>query len=553
MLTDCVPSKALVSTAEVRTSVDGADVLGLTCSQAPVDAKLLNRRIQALAAAQSDDIRARLIREGVEVIAGRGRLLAHGLVCIQRQGENSEQDLEADAVLLATGATPRVIPGSEPDGERILDWRQLYDLEELPEHLIVIGSGVTGAEFASAYRALGSEVSLVSSRDRVLPGEDADAAEVLEEVFHRRGIHLLERSRAASVHRIGDGVGVELTDGRMISGSHALIAVGSVPDTAGLGLHEAGVRLRPSGHIEVDKVSRTSLPGVYAAGDCTGVLPLASVAAMQGRIAMWHALGEAVAPLRLMTVAANVFTDPEIATVGVTQQQVELGRVAADVVTLPLATNARAKMSGLRDGFVKFFARRGVGTVLGGVVVAPRASELILPVSMAVQHSLTVDQLAHTFAIYPSLSGSLTEAARQLMARRRHRDYTADYDQAHSRLVLVLLDGLRARDAVLVEATIAEGVAGRVAHDDRADEQRERDRDADRGGRRPDREREGEGEHQQQRPTGLPVTPAGTGEISDDPVAVRRGEHAADQVVDASGQRRARLHGWRHRFCRLTR
>ncbi len=145
------------------------------------------------------------------------------------------------------------------------------------------------------------------------------------------------------------------------------------------------------------------------------MLPLASVAAMQGRIAMWHALGEAVAPLRLMTVAANVFTDPEIATVGVSQEQVERGKVAADVVKLPLATNARAKMSGLQDGFVKFFTRRGVGTVLGGVVVAPRASELILPVSMAVQHSLTVDQLAHTFAIYPSLSGSLTEAARQLM------------------------------------------------------------------------------------------------------------------------------------------
>jgi pyruvate/2-oxoglutarate dehydrogenase complex dihydrolipoamide dehydrogenase (E3) component len=423
VLTDCVPSKTLVSTAEVRTTVDGADVLGLTCSQAPVDAKRLNRRILDLAHAQSDDIRSRLIREGVEVIAGRGRLLNHGLVSVRRSGEDSEEQLEADGILLATGATPRVIPGSEPDGERILDWRQLYDLVELPEHLIVIGSGVTGAEFASAYRALGSEVTLISSRDRVLPGEDADAAEVLEEVFRRRGIEVLERSRAKSVRRLGDGVGVELTDGRMVSGSHALIAVGSVPDTEGLGLHEAGVRLRLSGHVEVDKVSRTSLPGVYAAGDCTGVLPLASVAAMQGRIAMWHALGEAVAPLRLMTVAANVFTDPEIATVGVTQQQVELGRVAADVVTLPLATNARAKMSGLRDGFVKFFTRRGVGTVLGGVVVAPRASELILPVSMAVQHSLTADQLAHTFAIYPSLSGSLTEAARQLMP---HEDYTAD-------------------------------------------------------------------------------------------------------------------------------
>jgi dihydrolipoamide dehydrogenase len=425
-----------VSTAEVRTSVAGADALGLSCTSAPVDAVQLNRRIRNLADAQSDDIRARLLREGVKVIAGHGQLIGPGRIWLRRcldgmaadaDAGDFEQDgscpddeeLEADIVLLALGSSPRLIPGSEPDGERILNWRQVYDLKELPEHLIVIGSGVTGAEFASAYRALGSQVTLVSSRDRVLPGEDPDAAAVIESVFRRRGVEVLNRSRAAGVKRVGEGLGegveVQLTDGRTVAGSHALIAVGSVPDTAGVGLERAGVRLRLSGHIDVDKVSRTSLPGVYAAGDCTGVLPLASVAAMQGRIAMWHALGEAVAPLRLMTVAANVFTDPEIATVGLTQEQVDRGGIAADVVKLQLSTNARAKMSGLQDGFVKFFTRRGVGTVLGGVVVAPRASELILPVSMAVQHSLTVDQLAHTFAIYPSLSGSLTEAARQLM------------------------------------------------------------------------------------------------------------------------------------------
>ncbi len=414
VLTDCVPSKALVSTAEVRTSVSHSDELGLDCAQSPVDAPRLNARIQDLAAAQSIDIRARLIREGVEVIDGSGRLIAPGQISID--GIDGPESRPADAVLLALGASPRIIPGSEPDGERVLDWRQLYDLPELPEHLVVVGSGVTGAEFASAYRALGSQVTLVSSRDRVLPGEDADAAAVLEDVFARRGVEVLNRSRAASIRSVGDGVVVELTDGRSVHGSHALIAVGSVPCTTGMGLEEVGVKLSVSGHITVDKVSRTSLPGVYAAGDCTGVLPLASVAAMQGRIAMWHALGEAVVPLRLMTVSSNVFTDPEIATVGVTQQMVEDGRVVADVVKLDLSTNARAKMSGLRDGFVKFFTRRGVGTVLGGVVVAPRASELILPVSIAVQHSLTVDQLAHTFAVYPSLSGSLTEAARQLMA-----------------------------------------------------------------------------------------------------------------------------------------
>jgi dihydrolipoamide dehydrogenase len=154
---------------------------------------------------------------------------------------------------------------------------------------------------------------------------------------------------------------------------------------------------------------------VYAAGDCTGVLMLASVAAMQGRIAMWHALGEAVSPLRLGTVSANVFTDPQVASVGVTQKSVEDGSVAVHSVTLPLATNARAKMQGITDGFVKFFCRPGSGTVLGGVVVAPNASELIMPISLAVQHGLTADQIAHTFAIYPSLSGSVTEAARQLM------------------------------------------------------------------------------------------------------------------------------------------
>jgi len=145
------------------------------------------------------------------------------------------------------------------------------------------------------------------------------------------------------------------------------------------------------------------------------VLPLASVAAMQGRIAMWHALGEAVAPLRLRTVAANVFTDPELATVGVSQDEVDAGRTPAREVMLPLAGNARAKMADLSDGFVKLFCRPASGQVIGGVVVAPKASELILPITMAVENNLTVNQIAHTITIYPSLSGSVTEAARQLM------------------------------------------------------------------------------------------------------------------------------------------
>jgi dihydrolipoamide dehydrogenase len=224
---------------------------------------------------------------------------------------------------------------------------------------------------------------------------------------------VLSRSRAGAVRRSGDRVLVSLDDGRTVEGSHCLMAVGSIPNTAGLGLEEAGVRLDDGGFIEVDRVSRTSATGVYAAGDCTGVLMLASVAAMQGRIAMWHRLGDAVAPLNLRAVSSNVFTEPEIATVGWTENDMD-DSGSTVTVKLPLATNARAKMQGVHEGFVKLFARAGSGTVVGGVVVAPRASELIFPVALAVEARLTVDQLAQSFTIYPSISGSVAEAARQL-------------------------------------------------------------------------------------------------------------------------------------------
>jgi dihydrolipoamide dehydrogenase len=419
VLTDCVPSKTLIATAELMTEVEGAHELGVRIGEGAdeagvsIDLARINRRVKALAQAQSADIAWRLERDGVRVLRGRGRLAGRSCVVVT-DPDGAEERLEADAVLIATGAAPRTLPTAQPDGERILTWEQVYDLDDIPERLVVVGSGVTGAEFASAYTALGVDVVLVSSRDRVLPGEDADAATVLEDVLTRRGMTVLSRSRMESVTRDGDLVTVRLTDGRAVTGSHCLLAVGSVPNTAGLGLEQAGVRLDRAGFVEVDRVSRTSAHGVYAAGDCTGVLMLASVAAMQGRIAMAHILGDAVTPLDLKKVASNVFTAPEIATVGWQQQAVEAGEIQAEVVHLPLAGNPRAKMQGVHDGFVKLFCRPATGIVVGGVVVGPRASELIHPVALAVDESLTADQLAHAFTVYPSMSGSVAEAARRL-------------------------------------------------------------------------------------------------------------------------------------------
>jgi pyruvate/2-oxoglutarate dehydrogenase complex dihydrolipoamide dehydrogenase (E3) component len=423
VLFDCVPSKTLIASTGVRTDLRRAPDLGfdIAFEDAKIDVLKIYQRVKDLAAAQSADIADQLHKHGVRLITGRGELADDAPGMARHRIKVTTPDggtdvLEADVVLIATGASPRILPKAQPDGERILTWRQIYDLDQLPEHLVVVGSGVTGAEFVNAYTELGVTVTVVASRDQILPHEDSDAAAVLEDVFAERGVTLVKNARADSVTRTGSGVLVTMTDGRTVEGSHALITVGSVPNTVGLGLERVGIELGGGNYLTVDRVSRTSVPTIYAAGDCTGLLPLASVAAMQGRIAMYHALGEAVAPIRLRTVAAAVFTRPEIAAVGVPQSAVDSGKVPARTIMLPLNTNARAKMSILRRGFVKIFCRPATGVVIGGVVVAPVASELILPVALAVQNLLSVTDLAATLSVYPSLSGSITEAARQLMA-----------------------------------------------------------------------------------------------------------------------------------------
>jgi len=420
VLTDCVPSKALIATANViTTAASSADLGVLIGGRTPdpslvgVDLKSVNERILGLVRAQSQDIAARLVHDGVRIVPGTGRLDADGNVLVDR-ADGTQDHLAADTVLIATGARPRVLPDAQPDGERILTWEQVYDLTDVPERLIVVGSGVTGAEFAGAYHALGSRVVLISSRTRVLPSEDPDAAQTLEDVWARRGLEVIGSARAVSARRTVHGVEVSLSTGQVVTGSHVLMAVGSLPNTDGLGLEAAGVEANEAGFVRVDRVSRTTRRGIYAAGDCTGVNMLASVAAMQGRIAMWHALGDAVTPLEPSMVSSTVFTNPEIATVGLTQQDLDSGEFRGDVVLVPLARNARAKMEEQHHGFVKLFCRRGSRIVAGAVIVGPHASELIFPVTVALEQRLTVDEIASTFTVYPSLSGTIAEAARRL-------------------------------------------------------------------------------------------------------------------------------------------
>jgi NAD(P)H dehydrogenase (quinone) len=434
VLWDCVPSKALIVSADAMGWTQTAHRLGIRVpggdlhAESTVDMAMVWDRVEQLARTQSADITRKVEKSGVDVIRGRGRLTG-SLSVRATLTDSGERDLDADMILLATGSNPRILPFFEPDGHRVFTSRELFDLDELPERLIVVGSGATGAEYAHAFARFGSEVHLVSSREQVLPGEDPDAAAVIEDSFENWGMVIHRERRAVDLEVGDDAVRVRTEMSRegqavegsaeWVEGSHVLFCVGQVPASQDLGLDEAGVHADERGSIPVDGVSRTNVHTIYAAGDVTGGMMLASTAAMQGRNAMWHFLGKSVAPLRSDVIARCVFTNPEVSAVGISAARVaEATATEIETVMLPFGGNPRAKMQENTDGFVKLHARRGSGTVLGGVVVADSASDLVTPLSVAVRNRLTVEQLAHAFTIYPSMAGSIQETARLIMGRQ---------------------------------------------------------------------------------------------------------------------------------------
>ncbi|MBT2475156.1 NAD(P)H-quinone dehydrogenase, partial [Microbacterium sp. ISL-103] len=301
VLTDVVPSKSLIATADAAVAISEASDLGVQFyakgehgkplkPEIAINLAAVNKRLIALAGQQSEDMRTTLLEAGVRILSGHGRLEGPTAIVVSTGQKGTDFDrIEADTIIVAVGASPRELDSAKPDGKRILTWTQLYDMKALPEHLIVVGSGVTGAEFASAYMNLGAKVTLISSREQVLPGEDQDAAHVLEKVFKRGGMTVLSKARAEKVEVTKGGVTATLSDGRTVEGSHCLMAVGSIPNTAGIGLEDAGVELDETGHVRVNRVARTSVPNVYAVGDCTNFFPLASVASMPGRTAVFPA------------------------------------------------------------------------------------------------------------------------------------------------------------------------------------------------------------------------------------------------------------------------
>lgn len=398
----------MAASALRHTSVRNAAKLGLSTEPTRVDTGVLAERIQVITGDINRNWLELLASQAVDVIYGHGRFVSDHEVVVEN--DSGERRIGFDRAMVSTGSAPRVPDWAPVDGERVLTTRHCYDLAEVPEHVVIIGSGVTGVEFTHIFESLGSKVSLVVSRRQILPLRDAEVAAVLEEDFIERGVHLAFGARAEKIDVDDTGISVFCDDGRVLPGSHALLAVGSVPLTDGLGLEEAGIAAS-NGYIEVDEYQRTSVPHIYAAGDVTGQMPLSSVASMQGRKIARHALDLPVTPLDYSKVAEAIFTEPEIASVGLVDVEAAAQGRKVRTMKVPFASNARSVLQHFTRGFVKLTSDPATGVVLGGTIVGHRASELIGVLTLAVQADVTVKQLVETLMAHPTMTEAISDAA----------------------------------------------------------------------------------------------------------------------------------------------
>ena len=411
-LLDCIPSKAMIATGGMMSNMHDAHEMGLAAVEAKLDFEALKRRIIAIENQLEKSVSSQLESQGVRMIEGTGELVGPNRVRATKP-DGTTEEFEADVIVLSTGTRPRIPEWAPIDGERVLTTRHAYPPPELPEHLIVVGSGVTGVEFVHMFSSFGSEVTLVVSRQHVLPQKDAEVAAALEQTFVDRGVHLLKGARAESISVDGSKVSVHCDDGRIAVGSHVLLAIGSVPNSDLLNLEAAGVESK-WGYVQVNHNCLSNVPNIYACGDLSGRLPLSSVASMQGRKIAEHAMGMHAGPHRHIDydkAASAIFTEPEIADVGLAEADAFAVGRKIRVTKVPFSVSAKALINNDPRGFVKIVTDPLTGVVLGGSIVGRHAAELISVLALAVTAGLTVTDLVESLFVHPALAEVLAEAA----------------------------------------------------------------------------------------------------------------------------------------------
>ncbi len=411
-LWDCIPSKTMIATGGAMSFTRRIEGMGLEHQEASLDIEAQRYRVQSIEAHLNGQVLRLLESQDVRIVRGIGRLKGpHEVVA---ETDAGIEEIEADAIVVSTGSRPRIPDWADPDGDRVLTTRQAYPPRSMPEHLVVIGSGVTGVEFVHMFSSFGAQVSLIVSRQQVLPRKDAEVAAALEDELLRRGVRLLKGARAEAIHRTETGVAVPCDDGRVAKGSHALLAIGSIPNSDGLGLEEAGVVVDLAGYIPINHHCQSNIAHIYAAGDVSGKLPLSSVAAMQGRKIAEHAMGLHTREHRHIDyekAASAIFTEPEIADVGMAEAEAFATGRKIRVTKVPYAASAKALINDDPTGFVKILSDPATGVVLGGSIVGRHAAELISVIALAVTANLTVSDIVESCLVHPTLAEALADAA----------------------------------------------------------------------------------------------------------------------------------------------
>ena len=411
-LWDCIPSKTMIATGGAMSFTRRISGMGLEQQVAEVDIAGLTQRVEDIKNHLQGNTTRLLESQGVELIRGSARMV--GPKEVEVTTESGTRLVTADAVLMATGSSPRIPEWCRPDGERILITRDCYPPRIFPTSITVVGSGVTGVEFVHMFSSFGAEVTLVVSRQQVLPMKDPEVAAVLEDDFLRRGVRLLKGARATSIDRDGDEVVVRCDDGRMARTSHAVLAIGSVPNTEGLGLEAAGVETGGGGYITINHHCQSNVDHVYAAGDVSGKLPLSSVASMQGRKVAEHVMGLQKVTHRHLDydkAASAIFTEPEIADVGLAEAEAFAEGRKIRVTKVPFSATPKALINNDPRGFVKIISDPATGVVLGGSIVGRHAAELISVIALAVTANLKVTDIVESLLVHPALAEALAEAA----------------------------------------------------------------------------------------------------------------------------------------------
>jgi NAD(P)H dehydrogenase (quinone) len=411
-LCDCIPSKAMIATGGAMSFNRRISGMGLTESKSTIDLRLAHERITEITGKLQRGVIDLLESQGVRMIHGTARLKGpHEVVVDTAEGV---EEMKADAVLISTGSRPRIPEWAEVDGHRILTTRDSYPPPDLPGHLVVIGSGVTGVEFVHMFSSFGSGVTLIVSRQQVLPAKDPEVAAALEDEFLRRGVRLLKGARATGIERIDDGVVVACDDGRRAEGTHALLAIGSIPNSESVGLDAAGVIVDAAGYVTVNHHCQSNMPHIYAGGDVSGKLPLSSVAAMQGRKIAEHVMGLHTREHRHLDydkAASAIFTEPEIADVGLAEADAFAAGRKVRTTKVPFSASAKALINNDPRGFVKIVSDPATGVVLGGSIVGRHAAELISVLALAVTAGLRVNDIVESLLVHPALAEALADAA----------------------------------------------------------------------------------------------------------------------------------------------